>query len=221
LEKIELQATVRKTVGNGPARGLRRIGQIPAVLYGAKTEPVLLSVNIKDVEQALKKGSIGQIILNLVIQNGKKVTKPAMIKELQTHPVSGNFIHVDFYEIDMKRQIRVMVPIVTRGISKGVELGGMLNIVRREVEIFCLPGDIPESIEIDITDLDIGDAIHIDDISLGSDIEVASDVNFTVVTVLSPKIEEAEEEVEEELEEAEAEAEGEAAEAAAEPEEEK
>jgi len=180
-----------------------------------------LSVNIKDVEQALKKGSIGQIILNLVIQNGKKVTKPAMIKELQTHPVSGNFIHVDFYEIDMKRQIRVMVPIVTRGISKGVELGGMLNIVRREVEIFCLPGDIPESIEIDITDLDIGDAIHIDDISLGSDIEVASDVNFTVVTVLSPKIEEAEEEVEEELEEAEAEAEGEAAEAAAEPEEEK
>lgn len=221
MEKIELQATVRKTVGNGPARGLRRIGQIPAVLYGAKTEPVLLSVNIKDVEQALKKGSIGQIILNLVIQNGKKVTKPAMIKELQTHPVSGNFIHVDFYEIDMKRQIRVMVPIVTRGISKGVELGGMLNIVRREVEIFCLPGDIPESIEIDITDLDIGDAIHIDDISLGSDIEVASDVNFTVVTVLSPKIEEAEEEVEEELEEAEAEAEGEAAEAAAEPEEEK
>jgi large subunit ribosomal protein L25 len=221
LEKIELQATVRKTVGNGPARGLRRIGQIPAVLYGAKTEPVMLSVNIKDVEQVLKKGSIGQIILNLVIQNGKKITKPAMIKELQIHPVSGSFIHVDFYEIDMKRQINVMVPIVTKGISKGVELGGMLNIVRREVEIFCLPGDIPESIEIDITDLDIGDAIHIEDITLGDDIEVSSDVNFTVVTVLSPKVEEVEEEEGEELEEAEAEAEGEAAEAAAEPEEEK
>jgi large subunit ribosomal protein L25 len=221
LEKIELQATVRKTVGNGPARSLRRIGQIPAVLYGAKTEPVLLSVNTRDVEQVLKKGSIGQIILNLVIQNGKKITKAAMIKELQTHPVSGSFIHVDFYEIDMKRQINVMVPIVTKGISKGVELGGLLNIVRREVEILCLPGDIPESIEIDITDLDIGDAIHIEDIALGDDIEVSSDINFTVVTVLSPKVEEVEEEEEEELEEAESEAEGEAAEAGAEPEEEK
>jgi large subunit ribosomal protein L25 len=221
LEKIELQATVRKTVGNGPARGLRRIGKIPAVLYGSKTEPVLLSVNTRDVEQVLKKGSIGQIILNLVIQNGKKITKAAMIKELQTHPVSGSFIHVDFYEIDMKRQINVMVPIVTKGISKGVELGGLLNIVRREVEILCLPGDIPESIEIDITDLDIGDAIHIEDIALGDDIEVSSDINFTVVTVLSPKVEEVEEEEEEELEEAESEAEGEAAEAGAEPEEEK
>jgi large subunit ribosomal protein L25 len=121
----------------------------------------------------------------------------------------------------MKRQINVMVPIVTKGISKGVELGGLLNIVRREVEILCLPGDIPESIEIDITDLDIGDAIHIEDIALGDDIEVSSDINFTVVTVLSPKVEEVEEEEEEELEEAESEAEGEAAEAGAEPEEEK
>jgi large subunit ribosomal protein L25 len=220
LEKIELHATVRKSVGNGPARGLRRIGQMPAVLYGAKTEPVLLTVNIQDVEHILKKGGVGQVILNLVIQNGKKVTKPAMIKELQTHPVTGNFIHIDFYEISMKRQIKVMVPVVTKGICKGVELGGLLNIVRREVEILCLPGDIPEAFEIDITDMDIGDSIHIEDIALGDDVEISSDVNFTVATVLSPKVEEVEEEVEEELEEAEAEAEGEAAETA-EPEEEK
>ena len=221
MEKIELQATVRKTTGNGPARVLRREGRIPAVLYGAKTEPILLSVNTKDVEQVLKKGSIGQIILNLVIQNGKKITKAAMIKELQTHPLTGNFIHIDFYQIDMKRQIKVMVPVMTKGISKGVEMGGLLNIVRREVEILCLPGDIPEAIEIDITDLDIGDSIHIDDIPLADGIEIPSDVNFTVATVLSPKVEEVEEEVEEELEEAEAEAEGEAEEAASEPTEEK
>ena len=221
MEKIELQATVRKTTGNGPARVLRREGRIPAVLYGAKTEPILLSVNTKDFEQVLKKGSIGQIILNLVIQNGKKLTKAAMIKELQTHPLTGNFIHIDFYQIDMKRQIKVMVPVVTKGISKGVEMGGLLNIVRREVEILCLPGDIPEAIEIDITDLDIGDSIHIDDIPLADGIEIPSDVNFTVANVLSPKVEEVEEEAEEELEEAEAEAEGEAEEAASEPTEEK
>jgi large subunit ribosomal protein L25 len=222
LERIELQANVRKTVGNGPARSLRRADQIPAVLYGPKTDPLLLSINKKDLEQTLKQGSASQLILNLVIQNGKKLTKSAMIKELQTHPVSGNFIHIDFYEIDMKRKIKVMVPVVTTGKSKGIELGGMLNIVRRELELLCLPGDIPEAIEIDITDLDIGDSIHLEEVPLGDNVEISSDVNFTVVTVLSPVVEEvAEEEVEEEeLEAAEGEEEGEAAESA-EPEEEK
>ncbi|MGD9300599.1 MAG: 50S ribosomal protein L25/general stress protein Ctc [Desulfobacterales bacterium] len=222
MEKIELQATVRTSVGNGPARVLRRAGQIPAVLYGRRTDPILLSVNTKDFEQILKKGSFGQFILTLVIQNGKKLTKPAMIKELQTHPVSGSLIHIDFYEVDMKRKIKVMVPVVTTGQSVGVEEGGLLNIVRRELEVFCLPGDIPESIEIDITELTIGDSIHLEDVPLGEDVEVATDVNYTVVTVLSPKVEEEPvEEEEEELEEAEEGAEGEAAEAEAEPEEEK
>ena len=222
MEKIELQATVRKSVGNGPARVLRRAGQIPAVLYGRKIEPVLLSVNTKDLEQILKKGSFGQFILNLVIQNGKKMTKPAIIKELQTHPVSGSLIHIDFYEVDMKRQIKVMVPVVTTGKAVGIEEGGLLNIVRREVEVFCLPGDIPEAIEIDISELGIGDSIHIEDVPLGENVEVSADVNFTVVTVLSPKVEEeVVEEEEEELEGEEEGAEGEAAEAEAEPEEEK
>lgn len=221
MEQLELQATLRKTVGNSPARSLRRSGQIPAVLYGRKTDPILLSVSVKSLENVLKQGNVFQIILNLVIQNGKKITKPTMIKELQTHPVTGNFIHIDFYEIDMKRQIKVMVPVVTRGQSVGVENGGMLNIVRRELELLCLPGDIPDAVEIDITELDIGDSIHIEDIPLGENIEIAVDVNFTVVTVLSPKVEEeAVEEEEAELEGAEAE-EGEAAEESAESTEEK
>jgi len=223
LEKIDLQASLRETVGNGPARVLRQAGRIPAILYGRNTEPVLLSVNSKELEQVLGKGSFGQFILNLVIQNGKKVTKAAMIKELQTHPVSGQLIHIDFYEIDMKRQIKVMVPVVTTGKSIGVEEGGMLNIVRRELEVFCLPGDIPESFEIDISEMTIGDSVHIEDVPLGDNVEVAADVNYTVVTVLSPKVEEEEvpEEDEEGLEEGEEGAEGEAADSEAEPEEEK
>ncbi len=220
MEQFELNATVRKTTGNSPARELRRGGQIPAVLYGPQTESVLLSVNIKELEQILKKGNIGSIILNLVIQNGKKITKPAMIKELQSHPVSGSFLHIDFYEIDMQRKINVMIPVVTRGKAQGVELGGLLQIVRREIEVLCMPGDIPAAIEIDITDLDIGDSVHIEEIPLGDNIELAADVNFTVVTVLSPKVEEVEEEEAEEALEGEEEAaeEGEAGEAA-EPEE--
>jgi large subunit ribosomal protein L25 len=221
LEQFEINATVRKKTGNGPARVLRRDGRIPAVLYGPQTEPVLLSVNVKELELILKKSSIGSVILELVIQNGKKVTKPAMIKEFQSHPVSGQFLHIDFYEIDMQRKINVMIPITTTGISKGVELGGLLQIIRREIEVFCMPGDIPEAFEIDITDLDIGDSVHVDEIQLGDNIEKAADVNFTVVTILSPKVEEvAEEEEEEALEGEEEAAEGEGAETA-EPEEEK
>ena len=112
-----------------------------------------------------------------------------------------------------------MVPVVTTGQSVGVEEGGMLNIVRRELEVFCLPGDIPESFEINISGLAIGDSIHLEDVPLGENVEVATDVNYTVVTVLSPKVEEeVAEEEEEELEGAEEGAEGEAAEGEAKPE---
>ena len=122
-----------------------------------------------------------------------------MIREMQRHPVSGNFLHADFYEIDMKNRIRVMVPVTTVGISKGVELGGTLQIVRREIEVLCLPTEIPEKIEIDITELEMGDSIHIDELPLSDGIELPPDVNFTVLTIMSPKIEEEpEEEVDEE-----------------------
>jgi len=210
LEQININATVRKTTGNSPARGLRRDGFMPAVLYGPQTEPVLLSVNIKELEQILKKGNVGSIIFNMVIENGKKITKPAMIKELQSHPVSGNYLHVDFYEIDMKRKINVMIPVVAKGKAKGVENGGLLQVVRRELEVLCLPGDIPHAIEIDITDLDVGEVIHIEDLKVGDNIEFAADPSLAVVTVLSPKVEAAE--AEEGAEEAEAGEEGEAAE---------
>ena len=214
MEQLELKTKIRKTIGNGPARALRREGKIPAVLYGPKTEPILLSVNIKDIEQIVKQGSVGQALLNLHIQNGEKITKTAMVKELQRHPVSGKYLHIDFYEIDMQRKINVMVPVVVKGQSIGVELGGILQIVRRELEVFCLPSAIPGAIEVDITELDVGDSIHVQEIQLPEDVELPEDVDFTVITILAPKVEEVveEEELEEEEEAIEEEgAEGEAA----------
>lgn len=208
MELIELKTKIRTTTGNGPARRLRMSGQVPAVVYGPKTEPVLLSVNKSDLEQLFKKGGIGQVVLNLVIQkNGETLTMPAMIKELQTHPVSRNFIHIDFYEIKMDQKITAKIPVVTTGIAKGVELGGILQIIRRELEVECLPLEVPESIEIDISDLDIGDSIHVEKIRLEGEIEFLEDDNYTVVTVLAPKLEEEEPEEEEEEEGEEEEAE--------------
>lgn len=205
MELIELKTNIRTTTGNGPARRLRQAGQIPAVLYGPGAESVLLSVNISDIDRVLKKGRIGQVLLNLVIQNnGETSTKTVMVKELQLHPVSRNFLHIDFYEVAMDRKIMVNVPVTTTGKAKGVEVGGILQIIRRELEVQCLPLDVPKSIEIDITDLDIGDSIHVGDITWQSEIEFLGDENFTVVTIVTPKIEEEEEPVEEEEEEGEA-----------------
>lgn len=189
MEQLELKASVRKSVGNGPARALRRQGKLPAILYGRKNDPVLLSIAIRDLEEIMKTGSSKQLLLNLVIENGGKSSRAAMIKELQIHPVSGQFLHVDFYEIDMEKKIKAMVPVTTRGMSKGVEFGGLLQIVRRELEVLCLPREIPEAIEVDITDLDVGDSLHVDEISLPGDLEIVADKNFTVVTILSPKVE--------------------------------
>lgn len=200
MDLIELKTKIRTTTGNGPARRLRMSGQIPAVLYGPKTEPVLLSVNKSDLELLFKKGGIGQVVLNLVIQkNGETLTIFAMIKELQTHPVSRNFIHIDFYEVKMDQKITAKIPVVTIGMAKGAELGGMLQIIRRELEVECLPLEVPESIEIDISDLDIGDSVHVRDIRIEGGIEFLEEDDYTVVTVLSPKMEEEEgEEAEEE-----------------------
>ena len=209
MELLELKAKIRTTSGNGPARALRRVGKIPAVFYGPNTDPLSLTVDQSAVQLAIKNSSSGQVLFNLMIQDGETSSRSAMIKEMQTHPLSKNILHIDFYEIVMDQKIRVKIPVVTKGKSKGVELGGLLQFIRRELEVLCLPGEIPDAIEIDITDLDIGDSIHVQEIPLEGGIEIPADVNFTVLTVLSPKVEEEpEEEVEEEAEEAAAEEEG-------------
>lgn len=190
MEQLQLAATLRETTGNGPARALRRGGRIPAVLYGPETGALLLSVNIHEFELILKNHNINQMVLNLVIQNGESSTRPVMIKELQAHPVSKKLIHVDFYEISMTRKIWVNVPVVVGGKSIGEERGGIVQVVRRELEVLCLPGEIPESIVLDISSLDIGDAIHVEEVKLPEGVEISADTNFTVVTVTSPKAEE-------------------------------
>jgi len=172
----------------------------------------MLSVSARELENIIKERSTGQLFVDLVIGDAKKDKRHAMVKELQTNPVSRELLHVDFYEVSMDRKIRVHVPVVAVGKSKGVEFGGMLQIIRRELEVLCFPGEIPESFEVDITDLDIGDSIHVEDIPLQGEIEIPAEVNFTVLTIVSPKVEEVAAEEEEELEgEAEAEEGAEAA----------
>ena len=197
MELLELKAAIRTDTGKGQARALRREGRLPAVLYGSNTDPVMLSVNTSELEEALKGSSAGQALLSIAVDGEKKGPRSAMIKELQISPLSRDYLHVDFYEVDMKRKINIMVPVTTTGKSAGIEMGGMLQLIRRELEVLGLPGEMPESIEIDITELVIGDAVHVSDIKLEGDIEIPYDVDFTILTILSAKIEEEEEEEEE------------------------
>jgi large subunit ribosomal protein L25 len=200
LELLQLNATIRTSVGNGPARVLRRQGQMPAVLYGPGKEPLALTINTHEFVLALKGGKAMQTMFSLAIQDGETPNRSAMVKEVQTHPVSGKLMHVDFYEIAMDRKIWVNVPVVTTGKAPGVEAGGMLQVIRRELEVLCLPLEVPEVIEIDISALDIGDSIHLDEVALPANIEVPDDVNYTVLTILSPMAEEEVEEAEEAVE---------------------
>jgi large subunit ribosomal protein L25 len=149
----------------------------------------MLAVNVRDLEGAVQKGNIRRTIFSLSIQNGSTVSKPAVIKELQRHPVTGKFLHVDFYEIDMDRKLRVMVPVVPKGKAKGEELGGMLQIIEREIEVLCMPHEIPESLEVDVTELGIGSTLHVRDISLPGGVELPPGENYTVVTLVSQKAE--------------------------------
>jgi large subunit ribosomal protein L25 len=199
LEIVTLKATPRDAVGNGPSRVLRREGKIPAILYGPNTEPAKLSIDRLDLEPILKSGAVAQQLLKLEIK-GADGGRNVMVKEMQRHPVSHDPLHLDFYEVSMDQKIKVMVPVVTTGKSAGVEMGGMLQIIRREMEVLCLPDQIPEKITIDITGLNVGDSVHVGDIQLPDGVEVPADVNFTVLTILSTKAEAAEAEEAEEAE---------------------
>lgn len=190
MEIIELNANMRTSAGNSPSRALRREGNVPAVLYGPGSESVMLSISSVDLERALKKSSVNQIIFNMAFQNEATSNRTAMIKELQVHPMSRKFLHVDFYEISKDRKITVNVPVVVKGKAKGIEDGGMLQIIEREIEVLCLPFEVPESIQIDISDLGIGDSIHVKDLKVAENVEIPAETNYTILTILSTKSDE-------------------------------
>lgn len=214
MEIFDLKSTQRNTFGKSSARALRRQGLIPAVLYGPKTESVPLTISPLDLDNVYKASGTERVVLNLIIENGGTQNATAVVKEVQASPVTGQYLHIDFYEISLDEEIVVNVPIKVTGRSKGVERGGFLQVVRYELEISCLPADMPDKIEVDVTGLDIGDSIHIGDIDLGDKGRLLADTGVTVATVVAPTVEE-EEVPEEELEVAE-EAPAEEAEAAGE-----
>ena len=211
-----LAAQVREKKGKGAARKLRQNEQIPAVFYGPNTESIKLTINYPELEGIIKKGGGENIILDLKITSEEgSETKKVILKELQVVPVKDNFIHADFYEISMDKEITVDIPIHLMNTPAGVTLGGILQQIRRELTVTCLPDKLVDSFEVDVSELEIGDSVHIKDIELPEGISCADEAHLTVAVVAAPSVKEEEEVEEEELEE---EAEGESKEEASEPE---
>jgi large subunit ribosomal protein L25 len=186
-----ITAHEREGRGKGAARTARRGGRIPGILYGHGEESVALSVDASELKKLVHSISVENTIVDLDL--GGSEPYKVLIRELQRHPVRDEFVHIDFFHVAMDEKIQVEIPIVLIGTPTGVKnKGGVMDHQLRELEVFCLPGNIPEKIELDVSNLDIGDSIHVSDIQL-DDVEILADLDRAVVAVLAPTVIEVEE----------------------------
>lgn len=201
MEQPVIAARIRETKGKGAARKLRRNNQIPAIFYGPKTEPVMLTVDHEELHRITKHGASDNILLDLQLQSDKGTeSRKAILKDLLIDPIKGSYLHADFYEISMEKEITVNIPIHLNNTPVGVSDGGILQHIKRDLTISCLPGKLVDSLDVDVSNLDIGDSVHIRDINLPEGIQTIEDENLTVAVVAAPTVikEPIEEEVEEE-----------------------
>ena len=187
MEQIQVEAFIRNQSGKGPARTLRRSGQIPAIFYGPETQPIPLYVRQMDLEKIFKKHSGENLFFQVQLKGEhQEESRTAMLKELQSDPVSRAYLDVDFYEVSLTKELEVDVGLRIVGKSKGVEKGGILQEARRDLQIRCLPRNIPEFIELDISGLDIGDSIHVRDLKLSEELRILNDPQTTILTIVPP-----------------------------------
>jgi len=187
MHQLTLAAHERESKGKGAARKLRKNNQLPAIFYGPRTEPMMLAINYPEFERITKLAGFENTILDLKItsRHGEESRK-AMVKELMIDPVKSNCLHADFYEISMDKEITVDIPIRLVGTPIGLTNGGFLQVVRRELSVSCLPDKLIDSLEIDVSGLDIGDSVHIRDIALPEGIACVEEGDITVAVVSAP-----------------------------------
>lgn len=190
METLEIQVQTREVGKKRQARRMRRDGKIPGVLYGPKTSPVPLELNKKEFSNRVA-GLEGSHLVRLQSGSTALADKVALVKEIQYHPITGEVIHTDLYEVDLTAKIQVRVPLHFVGKAAGVVRGGILQPIVREVEVECLPLDIPEFFNVEVSALDIGDSIHIEELPMPEGVTVVSESNLALVAVVPPTVEEA------------------------------
>ena len=186
MSTATLSATLRSESGKGAARALRRAGSVPAVIYGHKRQPMSLAVPTRELERLLERVSAETTVVELSIDG--KVSR-TLIREIQKHPFKKQLVHVDFLELVAGEMITVNVPLVIVGVSVGVRsFGGILDQTMRELEVTVDPSSIPNHIDVDVSELGVGDSIHVRDLKLPAGVTVLDDPDASVVVVAAPKV---------------------------------
>ena len=198
MAKSVLNVETRVRTGKGGSRKVRQDGLVPAVVYGKGVEALNLRLDPKALQKAVATEAGWNTLITLK-GDGPFDGLVVILKDMQIDAIRRNPTHIDFLAIDLKKTLAVMVPVQPVGKSQGEIEGGTLQLVRHEIEVYCLPTNIPTSIEIDVTALNVGEVVHIDEVSLPEGVESQHDVNFTVLTVVGRMAEEVE--VDEEAEE--------------------
>jgi large subunit ribosomal protein L25 len=192
METVEISIQRRSTQGKGAARRLRREGVVPAVFYGPKRSTVTIGVKIEEFEAKLLHLEGSHLIRLLEGNRDPELhDKMVLVREMQRHPVSGDVLHADFLEVDLTERLTVSVPLRFIGKAAGVVAGGILQPVLREIEVECLPTEIPEFLEVDVSALGIHEAVHASSLALPEGITIVGEGTQTLVTVLPPTVEEA------------------------------
>ncbi len=195
-----MTASLRQNFGKGATRQLRRSGYAPAILYGGKMEPVALAMDAKNLTKDLIRLHGFNAVVTLEIEGEKGKNKHhVLIKDIQTDPITDTVLHVDFLEIELDKEVVMDVAVLYTGKAKGVELGGILNVMKHTVRIKGLPLDIPDEIEVDVTELELTSAgIACGDLSIPENVTLDEELDTVCVSVVAPKAEVEEEVAEEE-----------------------
>jgi large subunit ribosomal protein L25 len=190
LETVDIQVEQRESGSKGSAKRLRRSGKVPGIFYGPKVTSVPLEVDRKEFMNRVA-GLEGSHLVRFKSTSPLLTDKVALLKEVQFHPVTGEALHADLYEVDLTVKIQVKVPLHFVGKAVGVVRGGILQPIVREIEVECLPMDIPEYLNVEVSSLDIGDSLHVEDLPMPGGVDAIYDTNLTLVTVVPPTVEEA------------------------------
>ena len=189
-KQVKLKVERRDDTGRSAARKLKARGVVPAIIYGAKQKPQPLQVSVRDINAMLSHASGENILVELEIA-GEKANRMALVQEVQHSPVGGDVLHVDFHAISMDQKIHADIPLEALGVPTGVKnFGGLLEQNLRTLSIECLPRDLPDRLTVDVSALNIGDAIHVRDIQLPSGVTAKVQLDLTAFSVLEPAVEE-------------------------------
>ena len=189
-KQVKLAVERRDAIGRAAVRKLKARGVVPAVIYGGKENPEPLQVLRRDVSVMLSHAAGENILVELEIA-GEKTTRTAMVQEVQHSPVGGDVLHIDFHAVSMDEKIEADVPLEPAGTPNGVKnFGGLLEQSLRALTVSCLPRDLPDKITVDVSDLEIGDSIHVRDIKLPDGVAAKVQPELTVFSVLAPTVEE-------------------------------